>query len=186
MNRSFAAFLLLPFLAVPIRSMPSPTPQQAASSSQDSSAAPKNDSAPATKKPKKVWTNDELPSAGSTAGISVVGNSSENAQPSRTNPSPSPAGSSPAMTRRVANYRQQLRQLHIQLDVTEKKISDIRNFNGGNSSASGGIKWHGRYDMTPLDEQLKTLEEKRKTIKAQISDVEDNARKNGVQPGDLR
>jgi uncharacterized protein (UPF0335 family) len=45
---------------------------------------------------------------------------------------------------------------------------------------------HQRYDMTPVEEQVKELEEKKRKIKAQIDAVEDQARKNGFEAGQLR
>jgi uncharacterized protein (UPF0335 family) len=44
---------------------------------------------------------------------------------------------------------------------------------------------HG-YSMTPVEDQVKQLEEKKKQIQAQIDALEDQARKNGFEPGQLR
>jgi hypothetical protein len=88
--------------------------------------------------------------------------------------------------RQIAAYRDRLRQLHIQLENTEKKISDLRNFKADNTSASGGINMNRGYSMTPVGDQVKQLEEKKKQLQAQIDGVEDQARKSGVEPGELR
>jgi hypothetical protein len=45
---------------------------------------------------------------------------------------------------------------------------------------------HHGYYMTPVEDQVKQLEEKKKQIQAQIEAVEDQARKNGIAPGQLR
>jgi hypothetical protein len=45
---------------------------------------------------------------------------------------------------------------------------------------------HQRYSMTPVEEQVKNLEEKKKQLQSQISAVEDQARKDGIEPGLLR
>ena len=45
---------------------------------------------------------------------------------------------------------------------------------------------HHGYYMTPMEDQVKALEEKKKQIQAQIDAVEDQARKNGFEPGLLR
>jgi hypothetical protein len=79
-----------------------------------------------------------------------------------------------------------LHQLNGQVEAADKQISDLRNFNGNNSGASGGININHRYSMTPVDDQVKTLEEKKKQLQVQIDAVEDQARKYGVEPGQLR
>jgi len=40
--------------------------------------------------------------------------------------------------------------------------------------------------MVPVEEQVKQLQEKKKKLEAKIEDVEVEARKNGVDPGELR
>jgi hypothetical protein len=40
--------------------------------------------------------------------------------------------------------------------------------------------------MTPVEDQVKTLEVKKKQIQDQIDALEDEARKDGVEPGQLR
>jgi uncharacterized protein (UPF0335 family) len=55
-----------------------------------------------------------------------------------------------------------------------------------NTSASGGIKMHQGYNMVPLNDQVKQLEDAKKQLQAQIEDIENEARKNGIEPGELR
>jgi uncharacterized protein (UPF0335 family) len=45
---------------------------------------------------------------------------------------------------------------------------------------------HRGYYMTPVEDQVKELEEKKRQVQAQIDAVEDQARKNGFEPGQLR
>ena len=40
--------------------------------------------------------------------------------------------------------------------------------------------------MVPVEEQVKQLEEKKRKLEAKIEDVEVEAMKNGVAPGELR
>ena len=72
------------------------------------------------------------------------------------------------------------------MEATDKKISQLRNFKADNTSASGGINMNHGYSMTPVEDQVKQLEEKKKQIQTQIDAVEDQARKNGFEPGQLR
>jgi hypothetical protein len=155
---------------------------------QSPSDAPKPADKPATdpavqtaKKPKKVWTNDEISTAGGPGSISVVGKADPDSK-SSSKSEPAERG----RERQIANYRERLHQLRNELETTEKKISDLRNFKADNTSASGGINMKQRYSMTPLEDQVKQLEERKKQLQSQIDAVEDQARKSGAEPGDLR
>lgn len=139
------------------------------------------------KKPKKVWTNDEISTVGGDGSISVVGNSADaDTKPSSKDDSTKTTSGSALKEKQIAAYRDRLRQLHNQLETTEKQISELRNFKADNTSASGGINMNHRYSMTPVEDQVKRLEEKKKQLQIQIDAVEDQARKNGVEPGELR
>ena len=83
---------------------------------------------------------------------------------------------------KVGNYRSRLRQLHNQLETTEKQISDLRNFNGEGTGTSGGVNMNRGYSRTSVEDQIKILEEKKKQIQAQIGDIEDEARKAESNP----
>lgn len=135
----------------------------------------------AGKKPKKVWTNDEIAKVGGEGSISVVGKADAN---SKSNSSKSVRTSS--AKGQTGSYRSRLRQLHNQLETTEKQITDLRNFNGATTGTSGGIDMNRRYSRTSVEDQIKILEEKKKQIEAQIGDIEDAARKEGIEPGELR
>jgi hypothetical protein len=137
-------------------------------------------------KPKKVWTNDEVSNVGGDGAISVVGKTGGgDSNPSLNNFQKTAPGSS-ARDKQAAAYRDRLHQLNNQLETVNKKIFELRNFKADNTSPSGGINMHHRYDMTPIEDQVKELEEKKKQIQAQIDAIEDQARKNGFQPGQLR
>ena len=147
-------------------------------------AAPDKDASKDKKKPKKVWTNDEVSSI--KGNVSVVGSA---APASSATPTAKPGDNSPSgdtREKQIARYRDQIRPLRQQLETTEKQLSDMRNFKGENSSSSGGINMSQNYSMTPVEDQVKQLEAKRKDLQKQIDAIEDEARKNGVEPGELR
>jgi len=164
---------------------------QAANSSGGQSPADASKPAPgpavqAGKKPKKVWTNDEISTVGGKGSISVVGNTDPDSKSSSNGNSTKTAPAERGRERQIANYRDRLHQLRNELEITEKKISDLRNFKADNTSAAGGINMNRRYSMTPLEDQVKQLEERKKQLQSQIDAIEDQARKSGVEPGDLR
>ncbi|HTG28446.1 MAG TPA: hypothetical protein VK818_09515 [Methylomirabilota bacterium] len=137
-------------------------------------------------KPKRVWTNEEIAGVGGDGAISVVGKAGGgDSNPSSNNFQKTAPGSA-ARDQHAATYRDRLHQLNNQLETIDKKISQLRNFKADNASPSGGIDMHHGYYMTPVEDQVKQLEEKKKQIQAQIEAVEDQARKNGIEPGQLR
>jgi hypothetical protein len=173
---------------------PAPAASQAQTSSPDANAAAPKDQAgdkdPAKKKPKKVWTNEEMSTMHGT--ISVVGNPeqataySDSRKWNNDLDSGNGNGNDLEREKAVANYREQLRQLHEQQDDIDKKITDYRNFKADNASPSGGINVRNRYSMAPVEDQLRQLEEKKKQIQAKIDAIEEEARKNGIEAGELR
>ena len=137
-------------------------------------------------KPKKVWTNDEISNVGGNGAISVVGKTGGGDSNPPSDNFQKTAPGSVARDKQAATYRDRLHQLNNELEATDKKISQLRNFKADNTSASGGIDMNHGYSMTPVEDQVKQLEEKKKQIQAQIDAVEDQARKNGFEPGQLR
>jgi hypothetical protein len=165
--------------------LPAPAASQAPA---PNAAAPKDqasDKDQTKKKPKKVWTNEEMSTLH--GKISVVGDPSQSSSysDSRQWNTASDSGNT-ERENVIVNYREQLRQLREQQDGVDKKISEFRNFKADNSSPSGGINARTRYSMTPAEDEIKQLEEKKKQIQAKIDAIEDEARKNGVEPGQLR
>jgi hypothetical protein len=164
---------------------PPPSTSPAAAKTADAKDQPADKDAPKDrKKPKKVWTEDDISKVG--GSISVVGNDSAST-PGRSTSQPAGANSEDtAQGKQIDYYRDQLRPLQAQLDATDKKIDELRNFKADNSSASGGINPNHGYSMTPIPDQIKQLEEKKKQIQDKIDAVTDEARKKGIEPGQLR
>jgi len=149
-------------------------------------SAPKQD-APATpekKKPKKVWTNDEMTTL--PGQISVVGEANQGVESKRAPGHDSSSGGGDAQQMQIDSYRQQISDLRSQIDAADQRIAQLKNFKGENSSPTGGINMNQGYDMVPVEDQVKQLEAKKKKLEAQIEDVENEARKNGIDPGKLR
>jgi hypothetical protein len=158
---------------------PSQTPAHAApqTASRDATAAGAAASDETKKKAKKVWTNEEMSSVG--GNISVVGDSWQAHHTEGTTNSTSGNNA-----QRMAAYRKQILQYQRQMDALDKQIADFRNFKPDNST--GGIDPHGRYTMTSAEDRIKQLEDKKKQIQAKIDAIEEAARKEGIEPGQLR
>jgi hypothetical protein len=165
-------------------SQASPDAVKPAAQSSSSSALTATDKVKS--KPKKVWTNEEISGVGGDGAISVVGKAGGgDSNPSSNNFQKTAPGSA-ARDQQAATYRDRLHQLNNQRETIDKKISQLRNFKADDARPSGGIGMHHGYYMTPVEDQVKQLEEKKKQIQAQIDAVEEQARKNGFEPGQLR
>ena len=174
--------LVLPLLAANLAYAASPasTNQDSALSSQpqagqQSSPTPQ-EASPETKKPKKVWTNDDV--TGANGAVSVVGDPKNK---------PRAAAAKPANAQYVASVRKQLEKLQKQIDEVNKQLVDLKNFSEGDSSNNAsGIKLGKHYNREPIEAQMQALQDKKKSLQVQIDALLDEARKKGVEPGQLR
>jgi hypothetical protein len=164
-------------------SPPSATTPPATKTADAKDQSANKDAAKDTKKPKKVWTEDDISKVG--GSISVVGSSSSDTAKGSSQ-STGESSDNSAQGNQVQYYRDQIRQLQAQLDDTAKKLDDLRNFKADNSSSTGGINPNHGYSMTPIPDQIKQLEENKKQIQDKIDAVTDEARKKGIEPGQLR
>jgi len=136
------------------------------------------------KKPNKVWTNDEI---GSVKGpVSVVGDSRRSKTNLGNNQSDNFDNSEEEHEQRVADCRNQIANLQSRIEAIDKRIAQLKNFKAENTSPSGGINPYQGYNMVPVEDQVKQLEDRKKQIQASIDDIENEARKNGIDPGELR
>ncbi|PYU09775.1 MAG: hypothetical protein DMG37_22365 [Acidobacteria bacterium] len=132
-----------------------------------------------TKKPKKVLTNEDL--ANSTGKISVVGNGQNN--PGN---KPKAAASKTANPQYVAAVRNQIEKLLKQIVDVDKQITDLKNFKAGEPSTnSSGVQLDKRYEREPIEVQIRALQDKKKGLQAKLDSLYDEARKKGVEPGQL-
>jgi hypothetical protein len=154
----------------------------AAAQSQGSSALPpqasSQDSAPLadSKKPKKVWTNEDLPNT--KTGISVVGD---------TKSKPQPTASKPVNGQYAASVRKQLDKLQGQIADIDKQLVDLKNFSSGEpSTIASGIKLDKSYQREPIEVQMRALQDKKKDLESKVDALLDEARKKGVDSSQLR
>jgi len=154
---------------------PAPTDKTA------SATTPSKISDPA-KKP-KVWTDDDIGSLKS--GVSVVG---EKRQPESQSPHAGDAHEEQPDPHavRVGEYRDAIDRLRTQIGHAEARIAELKDFRAENKSPSGGINPNRSYNMVPPGEQRKQLEARKKELQAKIEDLENQARQQGIDPGELR
>ena len=161
-----------------------PESTSAAASSQ-ATADPKTPSATGEKKPvdgkktKKVWTNEEVGSLPGT--VSVVGSN----RPVERGTEDSERAVDPRRGK-ILRYRAAIAELRKRIDAADQRIAQYKNFKADDSSPNGGINPNKGYNMVPLDEQVRQLEEKKKQLVASIEELENQAKKEGIEPGELR
>jgi len=176
-------FFIFAVLPVRAQSPDAGSTSQTAPKPADSSVNAPASTSPEKKKTKKVWTNDEIGSV--KGGVSVVGDGdSSSAKPE--DKQPSSGSGDQARQKQIENYRNQIQQYQAQIDSIDKRIAQLKDFKGENTSPSGGININQGYNMVPVEDQVKQLEDKKKQLQAKIEDTENEARKNGIESGDLR
>ena len=142
-------------------------------------AVPQGQSPPTgseSKKPKKVWTNDDLGNSG--------GRAQSSADPEN-RPANKPISAKSPNAQYAANLRKQIDKLQKQLADTDQQLADLKKFKDG-ESPGGNMQLHKRYNMVPIDQQITDLQEKKKRIQAQLNALFDDARRKGIEPGQLR
>lgn len=129
-------------------------------------------------KPKKVWTNDDL-----TESSKDLNSRAGNAKKS---PKAANGSDKPVDSQVVAGLKKQLDKLQSQLADTDKELTNAKNFRDGEPTGAAGMQLHKNYGMESIDEQIRTLEEKKKQLQDKMDALLDDARKKGVEPGQLR
>jgi HPt (histidine-containing phosphotransfer) domain-containing protein len=136
------------------------------------------DSAPPaeTKKPKKVWTNEDI--SHTSGAVSVVGDPKNK---------PKPETSKPANAQYVASVQKQLDKLQGQIGDIDKQLVDLKNFSAGEpSTTASGIKLDKSYQREPIEVQMRALQDKKKDLETKLDALLDEARKKGVDSSQLR
>jgi hypothetical protein len=139
---------------------------------QDSSAKPG----------KKVWTNEDLQDLRSKTPVSVVG--APPAAPAKRASGAAATNADPAKNGQW--YRERLQPLRAELAKLDHQLDDLRGFEDGSYRSSGGGVSRGY--LAPLNpaEEIKKLAARKDEIQARVSALEDEARHNGILPGELR
>jgi len=158
-------------LAAPCLAQTEQTPPRAITDS-PSKTQPSNASAAS---PKKVWTNDDIHSRN---GVSVVGDKRSQ------NYHMTPGSTADAAT--VSRIRKNLEKLTAQLDDTNQKLAAMKKFEAGDDVKDPGPQINKGLNRVPVDQQMAQLNASKKKLEGQISDLLDEARKKGIDPGQLR
>ena len=166
--RLLLPFILLGSLTVPCLAQSDNGATPAAPPPGPSTSTTANSAPPA---PKKVWTNDDLPT-----GKPGVDKRNQNARPTGQTADPAT----------IERIRKNLEKLQSQLDDVNKKLKSLKDFMEGEAVSTGARDLDKGLNRVPVDQQIIQLQDKKKTIEAELSDLWDEARKKGIDPGQLR
>jgi hypothetical protein len=179
----FMLFLVAGTFACQSATTPAPESQNGATanSSQSTTQTPAPATTPTpgpgptgTNPPKKVWTNDDLG-----GGRSSNGGSKSNQKYQMT-------PSKPADPATVARLKANLEKLQGELDEVNRKLQAYKQFQEGEPVSIGGQEVKAGYIRTPVNQQMSGLQDKKKKLEGQLDDLWEEARKKGVEPGQLR
>ena len=142
--------------------------------SPSTAATPESANKPAPSAPKKVWTNENLPEA--STKISVVGTKSDQKY----------TFTKPADPATVERIRKELKKLQGQVEDIKKQLASYKEFKEGEAVSGSGYQVDKGYGRIPVEQQMIMLEKKKKDLETQIDEQLDEARKKGIDPGQLR
>jgi len=149
------------------------SPSAPSQQSAQATTEPTPSSAAKNEKPKKVWTNDDVKGAG---GVSVVGDKGN--QKYTMTKSADPAT--------IAKYRNTLHKLQVQLDDVNKQLKLYGDFTEGKPVSEDGRDMSHGISRTPVDQQTAKLREKKKQLEDQMDELYEEARKKGIESGQLK
>jgi hypothetical protein len=152
---------------------PGTSPSVPSQQSIQATTEPTPTSAVKTEKTKKVWTNDDMKDTG---GVSVVGDKG-NQKYTMTKPA------DPAT---IAKYRNSLHKLQVQLDDVNKQLKVYGDFAEGKPVSENGRDMSHGVSRTPVDQQTAKLREKKKQLEDQMDALYEEARKKGIESGQLK
>jgi hypothetical protein len=123
-----------------------------------------------------VWTNEEV--SGMSSKLSIVGDAHNAKGKSAVQAPPDPSY--------VASVRKQLQKLQEQMAAADKELASLKDFSEGEPVATADREFHKSYNSQPIAQQITNLRTKKIDLQSQIDALLDEARKKGVEPGQLR
>jgi hypothetical protein len=139
-------------------------------------AAPTSETsgAPSPTASKKVWTNDDFDSHAAAAPAPIPGMT----------PKPKPPKSKPVSGRNAGWYRTQISKLNGQIAVIDQQVASYQAALNGEPPPNQGVQ---EYHMRRADWQaeIQKLNKQKQDLLDKISALEDEARHNGIEDGQL-
>jgi hypothetical protein len=183
------ALFTLAAVARPQQQSQNPPPQlqqPGGDSVADASRKAKTDKPKTT--PKKVYTDEDIPSL-KAGGLSVVGDKNAGTAADSGKPDAKPAGDATKGGKDEAYWRGRAQRIRDQLSTLDQQISqlkdEIKKGGGAGFDMQTGRDKNVAY-IEDRNSRLKSLEKKRDDVQKQMEALEDEARQAGVPAGWLR
>jgi hypothetical protein len=122
---------------------------------------------------KRVWTNEDLGGP-----VGPVANNKASQNPPAANRTADPAT--------IDRIKKNLKKLQEQLADVNLKLDNFRKFQQGENVSSAGRDLSKGYTRTPIEQQVATLQEKKKQLELQLDALYEQARRKEIEPGQLR
>jgi chromosome segregation ATPase len=139
-------------------------------------------------KEKKVWTNDDIPDLRARSHVSVLGEAATESAPKGKEEKEKESAKTAApkdKTKDPKYYQERLAPLRAQLDQIDSRIKELQDYTAHPTTGAGMVLNQRNLSLSPQN-QIDQLQQRRAKIQQQIDDIEDEARSNGVAPGDVR
>jgi hypothetical protein len=92
----------------------------------------------------------------------------------------------PADPATVSRIRQNLEKLQSQLDEVNLELTSFKEFQEGETVTKSSNEIQKGYTRMPVNQQMAVLRDKKKKLEGQIDALFEEARKKGIDPGQLR
>jgi hypothetical protein len=160
----------------------SPTPSQsstAAPAPQSTSSQP-NTGTPSATPDKKVWTNEDVGDLRDHDPISIGGAPAPPKKPATNKPA---AAQTAAQNAKAKRYIDQINALQAKLPPLDDKIQQLQAALNGDQV--NGVRHYGWTSPDDWRDQLQRLQKQREDLQAKISELEDQARHDGVPANEV-
>jgi hypothetical protein len=130
---------------------------------------------------KRVWTNDDLQhlAARPLSNLPASTASEESAQTS-------PIEKHYVRAKDAKWYVSQLKPLQTQVEQIDSQLRSLRQARKDGRGTTGAVALNEDAEGVTTDAQIQVLEQQRKQLLLQVDDLEDQSRRNGLDPGALR
>jgi hypothetical protein len=137
---------------------------------------------PAQKRePEKIWTNDDLQGLAARPLTNTPA-----ARSSEESPQTTPVEKHYVRAKDPKWYVSQLKPLQTQIDDIDSQLRRLRQARKDGRGTVGAVALDQDAEGVTTDAQIQILEQRRKRLLLQIDALEDQSRRNGLDPGDVR
>lgn len=133
------------------------------------------------KDPRKVWTNEDLEHLAARPLANTPASPASDESPQA-----SPVEKHYVRAKDAKWYVSQLKPLQTQVEQIDKQLRSLRQARKDGRGTTGAVALDQDAEGVTTDAQIQVLEQRRKQLLLKIDDLEDQSRRNGLDPGAVR